>query len=74
MITENVSKTNKPPIIASNISCLHIMAIDPKEPPRANAPVSPMKTLAGGALNHKKPKQDPIIAPQKIEISPVPSI
>jgi len=25
-------------------------------------------------LNHKKPKQDPIIAPQKIDASPTPSI
>jgi phospho-N-acetylmuramoyl-pentapeptide-transferase len=30
--------------------------------------------FAGGALNHKKPKLDPIIAPQKIETSPAPSI
>ena len=39
-----------------------------------NEPVSPIKIFAGGALNHKKPRQEPIIAPQKIEISPVPSI
>ena len=35
---------------------------------------SKQKILAGGALNHKKPKQEPIIAPQKIATSPVPSM
>ena len=33
-----------------------------------------LKILAGGALNHRNPKHDPIIAPQKIETSPVPSM
>ena len=46
----------------------------PKDPPRDNEPVSPIKILAGGALNHKKPKHEPIIAPQKIDTSPVPSM
>ena len=44
------------------------------EPPKDNEPVSPIKILAGGALNHRKPKHEPMIAPQKTEISPVPSI
>ena len=45
-----------------------------KEPPSDKEPVSPMKIFAGGALYHKKPKHEPMIAPQKIEISPVPSM
>ena len=73
-MTETASKTNNPPVIAKTISCFVIIPIAPSEPPRDKDPVSPIKILAGGALNHKKPKQDPIIAPQKIEISPVPSI
>ena len=51
-----------------------IIPTAPKDPPRDNEPVSPIKILAGGALNHKKPKQEPIIAPQKIDTSPVPSM
>ena len=51
-----------------------IIPTAPKEPPKDNDPVSPINIFAGGALNHKKPKHDPIIAPQKIDISPVPSI
>ena len=51
-----------------------IIPTAPNDPPKDNEPVSPIKIFAGGALNHKKPKQDPIIAPQKIDISPVPSI
>jgi len=33
-----------------------------------------MKTFAGGALNHKKPKHEPTIEPQKIEASPTSAI
>ena len=51
-----------------------IIPTAPKEPPRDKEPVSPIKILAGGALNHKKPKQEPIIDPQKIATSPVPSM
>ena len=50
------------------------MPTAPNRPPSDNEPVSPIKILAGGALNHKNPKHEPMIAPQKIEISPVPSI
>ena len=70
MITETVSKTNKPPIIPKTISCYAITLTAPKEPPKDNEPVSPIKIFAGGALNHKNPKQDPTIAPQKIAASP----
>ena len=51
-----------------------IIPIAPRDPPSDNEPVSPINIFAGGALNHKKPKQEPIIDPQKIAISPVPSI
>ena len=73
-ITETASRTNKPPVIAKTISCYLIIPTAPKEPPKDKDPVSPIKIFAGGALNHKKPKQEPMIAPQKIETSPVPSM
>ena len=46
-----------------------IIPTAPNDPPKDNEPVSPIKILAGGALNQRKPRHDPIIAPQKIEIS-----
>ena len=70
IITYIVSKTNNPPTIARTISFFAIMATEAKEPPKDNEPVSPIKIFAGGALNHKKPRQDPTIDPQKIEVSP----
>ena len=73
-ITDTASRTNSPPVIARTISCLVIIPTAPNDPPRAKDPVSPIKIFAGGALNHKKPKQEPIIAPQKIDASPTPSI
>ena len=33
-------------------------------------PVSPINIFAGGALYHKKPKQEPTIDPQKIDTLP----
>ena len=71
-MTETVSRTNKPPIIASTISCLTIIATAAKEPPKDKEPVSPIKIFAGGALYQRKPRQDPTIAPQKIAVSPTP--
>ena len=50
------------------------MPTAPNDPPKAKDPVSPINILAGGALNHKKPRQDPIIDPQKIDASPTPTI
>ena len=70
IITETVSRTNKPPTIAKTISCFEIMLTAPREPPKDNEPVSPMKIFAGGALYHRKPRQDPTMEPQKIEASP----
>ena len=74
MITDAVSRTNRPPIIPKTISCFEIMLTAPKDPPNDSDPVSPIKIFAGGALNHKKPRQAPIIDPQNIETSPTPSI
>ena len=74
MITEIVSNTNKPPIIAKTISCLTIIAIAAREPPKDSEPVSPMKILAGGALYQRKPKQEPTTDPQKIDSSPTSGI
>jgi len=70
MITETVSSTNKPPIITKTISCFVIILTAPRELPKDNEPVSPIKIFAGGALYHKKPRHDPTIEPQKIEASP----
>ena len=44
----------------------------PSAPPIASAPVSPMNTCAGCALNHRNPSAAPISAPQKIVSSPAP--
>ena len=67
MITETVSKTNKPPIIAKTISCFTIIAMAANDPPNESEPVSPMKIFAGGALYQRKPKQAPTTDPQKID-------
>ena len=70
MITETVSKTNSPPIIAKTISCFTIIATAAIDPPSDNDPVSPINIFAGGALYHRKPRQDPTIEPQNIDSSP----
>ena len=70
IITDSVSSTKRPPIIARTISCLTIIATAANEPPKESEPVSPINILAGGALYQRKPKQDPKIAPQKILNSP----
>ena len=41
-------------------------------PPSASEPVSPMNTIAGGALNHRKPSPAPTSVPQKTTSSPTP--
>ena len=48
------------------------MPTAPNEPPKAKDPVSPIKIFAGGALNQRKPKQEPIIAPKNTATSPKP--
>ncbi len=72
MTTLSVSMTKRPPMMASAISCLVATAMAPSAPPSARLPVSPMKTMAGGALNHRKPSPAPISAPTKTASSPVP--
>ena len=44
----------------------------PSAPPMASEPVSPMNTMAGGALNHRKPSPAPTRAPQNTASSPEP--
>ena len=73
-ITDIASKTNKPPVIAKTISCLVIIPTAPRDPPKEREPVSPINIFAGGALNHKKPRQEPITAPKNTDTSPTPEI
>ena len=40
-ITDIASNTNNPPVIAKTISCLVIIPIAPKDPPKERDPVSP---------------------------------
>ena len=72
MMTEAVSSTNRPPMMASTISCLAATAMAPSAPPSDSEPVSPMKIMAGGALNHRKPSPAPTMAPQMMASSPEP--
>ena len=57
-------------MIAKTISCFVIIPTAPNDPPKESEPVSPINIFAGGALNHKKPRQAPMIAPQNIDTSP----
>ena len=66
-MTDAASSTNNPPTIASTSSCLVTMLIAPSAAPIAKDPVSPMKTLAGGALNQRKPSPAPTIAAQNTD-------
>src|SRR5438477_242796 len=59
-ITDTASMTNNPPTMASTISCLVVTATAPSAPPSESDPVSPMKTMAGGALYQRNPKPPPI--------------
>ena len=73
-MTETVSKTNNPPIIAKTISCFTIIATAANDPPNDSDPVSPIKIFAGGALYQRNPKHAPTIDPQKIDNSPTSGI
>src|ERR1700683_1005361 len=66
MTTDIVMITNKPPRISSSRSVRVTMAKPASVPPRASAPVSPMKILAGGAFHHRKPKQAPMEKQQQV--------
>ena len=50
----------------------HTVGGVPKNAPNDNDPVSPIKTIAGGALNHKNPNPAPIKAPARTANSPTP--
>ena len=53
------------------ISCLVATAIAPIVPPTDKDPVSPINTIAGGALNQRNPKPEPINAAHIMTNSPV---
>ena len=61
-ITESASIAKIPPTKTSSSSTFIMIAIAAIAPPMAIAPVSPMKTSAGKALNQRKPTAPPIIA------------
>ena len=61
-ITESASIAKIPPTSSSSSSTLSMIAIAAIPPPSAMAPVSPMKTSAGKALNHRNPTAAPISA------------
>ena len=71
-ITESASATKIPPTIANTISCFMSTLVPPRVAPRDNDPVSPIKTIAGGALYQRNPKADPIMAAQRTVNSPAP--
>ena len=60
--------------IANTTSCFDKIDRVPIAAPSDKEPVSPINTFAGGALNHKNPKADPITQPQNTDSSPVPGI
>ena len=62
IITDSASITNTPPTSSSSSSTLRKIAIAAIVPPSAIAPVSPMNTSAGHALNQRKPIAAPITA------------
>src|SRR3546814_11354633 len=71
-MTETVSSTKRPPMMPSTSSRLVTKAMEPSAPPQDSEPVSPMKTMAGGALNHRKPRPAPTSAPPTHDNHPDP--
>ena len=61
-ITESDVVAKIPPTRSSSSSTFIMIAIAAIAPPNANAPVSPMNTSAGKALNQRKPIAAPISA------------
>src|SRR5699024_8011389 len=59
IITDYVTITSTPPRIAKIISILVKIAMAAIVAPKLNEPVSPINTLAGCALNTKKPNNAP---------------
>jgi len=70
-ITDKDSATKTKEIIKKIISCLMIMAINPRVEPIARLPTSPMKIFAGFKLKVKNAQIEPIIQTQKKIISPL---
>ena len=66
MATDSASITKMPPSSTSSSSVLVITARPAIAPPRPSEPVSPMKIVAGKALNHRKPMQPPTRQPATI--------
>src|SRR5690606_4127005 len=62
MMTDNVSMTKTPPMIAKMISNFIKIATAASAAPSANDPVSPMNTFAGWALNTRNPNNAPTTA------------
>ena len=50
----------------------NIKAANPSAPPTESDPVSPMNTIAGGALYQRNPRLAPTNAPQNTASSPTP--
>ena len=69
---KNLPTTNTRPIIirtrAESVRSAMTASVEPME----NAPVSPIKNLAGFILNQRKAIKAPIIAPQKAAIPKLP--
>ena len=61
--TDSASITKIPPSRISSISVFVITASPAIAPPSPSEPVSPMKIVAGNALNHRKPTQAPTRQP-----------
>ena len=57
--TESASITKMPPRMISRTSVWVMIASPPMAPPRPSEPVSPMKIVAGNALNQRKPTEAP---------------
>ena len=64
MRTLSASTTKMPPSTIRSSSVFVITARPAIAPPSPSDPVSPMKIVAGKALNHKKPTQAPTRQPQ----------
>ena len=54
------------PTIGSKSHCPVMKAAVASDAPIASAPVSPMNTWAGWALNQRKPSSEPTIMKQKV--------
>ena len=59
--TDNVTRTNKPPITGSSSCTFSERARQASPVPIDSEPVSPMMIRAGAAFHHKKPTQAPPI-------------